>query len=115
MSTAENLHRREFAWQCVGGIGAMSVAARQSSGAALPDEPQPEESPPPVESLLLTALVRNYPSEHYTDEVLKGLFGDIAGDVARGKQLRRVALENHVEPACVFRVFRPVAAKEGGS
>ncbi len=98
----------------------MSVAARQSSAAALPDEPKPdepkpEEPAPPVESLLLTALVRNYPSEHYTDEVLRGLFGDIAGDVVRGKQLRRVALANHDEPACVFRVFRSSAAQEGGS
>lgn len=114
MSHAEGLHRREFAWQMLGGLGAMSVATELTSAAdqppppALPEDPrtEPPEQTPPVEVLLLTALVRNYPSEHYTDEVLRGIYGDIAGDVARGKQLRTVSLQNSDEPACVFRAFR---------
>lgn len=112
MSSAESLHRREFAWQCLGSLGTVAVTAEIAAAAPpppeLPEDPkaEPAESTPPVELLLLTALVKRYPSEQYTDDVLRGIYGDIAGDVSRGKILRSVPLKNSDEPAAVFRVIR---------
>lgn len=110
MSSAESLHRREFARQCLGSLGAVAVTAEIAAAApppAMPEDPnvEPAESPP-VELLLLTALVKRYPSEQYSDDVLRGIYGDIAGDVSRGKILRSVPLKNSDEPSTVFRVIR---------
>lgn len=113
MSTAENLHRREFAWQCLGGLSAVSltsVSAAQDKPAT-PDEAkaEPEKQSPPAELLVLSALIQSYPSEHYTDEIYRDIYRDIAGDMARGKQLRAFPLTNGDGPACVFRAIRSVA------
>lgn len=118
MAHAAKLPRREFARQCLGGIGAASIAGHVMAGEDRPPAPAlPEEKPaakdaPPVELLLLSALIENYPSEHYTDEILRGIYREIAGDQARGRQLRAFPLKNHDEPALVFRAStnsRPVA------
>lgn len=114
MPASDGLHRREFAWQMLGGLGAASLAAGNASAQdkpsppALPEDPkaEPAERTPPVELLVLTALVQSYPSEQYNDDILRRIYGDIAGDVARGKQLRAFPLNNSDEPACVFHVFR---------
>jgi hypothetical protein len=104
--------RREFAWQCLG-LGAASLAAAaEPPPPALPDSP-PSELQPPTELLILSALVRQYPSEHYTQEALRGIQGDIAGDVARGKTLRAFPLKNSDAPALTFRADR--AEDQGAS
>lgn len=107
MRIPTNVHRREFARQCLGTLGAASalVATTAAQDKTEKDE-TPAEKTPPVELLLLSALVQNYPSEHYTEEAIAGIYRDIAGDVARGKQLRAFPLENGDGPATVFRVFR---------
>ncbi len=119
MSQHKELDRREFTRQIMAGCGVLTLTVEPASSAeppppALPEDPRPEpwEETPPVELLILTALVRNYPSEHYTDEVLRGMYGDIAGDLHRGKLLRTVPLTNGDEPATVFRVMRNPSTQE---
>lgn len=114
MSSAEELHRRDFARHFLGTIGVTTLATSASFGEpppppALPEDATKDESPP-FELLVLTQIVRSYPSEHYTGEALRGMYGDIAGDISRGKQLRSYPLKNGDEPACTFRVFRADAA-----
>lgn len=112
MSDAESLDRRMFARQFLGGLGAASVMAGTLGGedkAPPPkEEPKPEadERTPPAELLILSALIQNYPSDHYTDEIFRSIYREIVGDVARGKQLRAFPLQNSDEPACLFRVVR---------
>ena len=102
------LHRRDFGFQILAGVGAASVAAAAPVSNLPPPPALPEDAGqelPSVEFLLLTALLQRYPSDKYTDESLQGLFGDIAGDVARGKTLRSFPLRNGDEPATCFRVI----------
>lgn len=116
MSEAEGLDRRMFARQFLGGLGAASVMAGSLEGddKAPPSKeelkPDAEERTPPAELLILSALIQNYPSDRYTDEIFRSIYREIVGDVARGKQLRAFPLQNSDEPACVFRVVR---AREG--
>jgi hypothetical protein len=116
--SADHLHRREFAWQCLGGIGAASLIGGSSSAddkpkPADPADPadEPEKKTPPAELLILSALMQMYPSEHYDEDAVRGIYRDIAGDVARGKQLREFSLKNSDEPAMAFRVFRAASAE----
>lgn len=113
--SADHLHRREFARQCLGGIGAASLIG---GNATAEDKPKAEDTPdeaakktPPAELLVLSALMQMYPSEHYDEDAVRGIYRDIAGDVARGKQLREFSLRNSDEPALTFRVFRAAAAE----
>jgi hypothetical protein len=107
MSASTNVHRREFARQCLGTLGAASALAATAAAQDKSEKGEaPAEKTPPVELLLLSTLVQNYPSEHYTEEAIAGIYRDIAGDVARGKPLRAFPLANGDGPATVFRVFR---------
>ena len=113
--SADNLHRREFAWQCLGGIG---VASLIGGNASAQDKPKAEDTPdevakktPTAELLILSALMQMYPSEHYDEDAVRGIYGDIIGDLARGKQLRAFPLQNSDEPTMVFRVFRGASVK----
>lgn len=108
MTRFEELPRREFARQCLGGLGAASltgplIAAEDSPPPpALPEGPDPPQSRPSVELLMLSVLIEKYPSEQYTTEILRGIYREIVADQARGKQLRAFPLKNHDEPACTF-------------
>ena len=106
MPQREGLPRREFAKHCLGGLGIAALAAP----AAAADETDDAAAKPPAELLILSALLQQYPSEHYTEEIVAGLYRDVAGDLARGKQLRAFPLQNSHEPACTFRVFRAAGA-----
>ena len=110
MSSAESVHRREFAWQFLGGLSAASFVAGTAAAEEKLTQDKPAE-PPPTEVLVLTALVRNYPGERYDETSLQGIYRDIAGDLARGKQLRGVPLDNADGPATVFHAVRAAAAE----
>ncbi|MFO1046244.1 MAG: hypothetical protein U0941_31080 [Planctomycetaceae bacterium] len=110
------MRRREFARQLTAGAGGLAAALSVSQGlsAETPPAPKlPEEAPakeepaaPPPEVLLLTYLVRTYPSDKYDDVAIQGIFRDIRGDLARGKLLSEFPLKNSDEPAFVFSPYR---------
>jgi hypothetical protein len=55
--------------------------------------------------MLLTYLVRQYPSDRYDETTLQGIFRDIRGDVARSRQLSSTSLKNGDEPSFIFKAF----------
>lgn len=104
MSEASDLHRRDFTRHCLTGLG---VASLGSVPAVLADDRKDEPPPKPTtELLLLSALMQQYPSEHYSEEIAAGIYRDIAGDLARGKALRAYPLQNSDEPVGAFRAYR---------
>ncbi|MEI8378867.1 MAG: hypothetical protein WCJ09_01975 [Planctomycetota bacterium] len=108
--------RREFAQQLTVGAGglAAALATNQALGAETPPAPKLPEEPaakveppaPPPEVLLLTYLVRTYPSDNYDDVAIQGIFRDLRGDLARGKLLSEFPLKNSDEPAFIFSPYR---------
>jgi hypothetical protein len=115
MSYIHSLHRREFARQCLGGIGAASLTAGVTAAETPPPPALPEDPPhklPPPEALLLTLLMAQYPSPHYTDDNLQSIYGDIAADLSRSRQLRAFPLTSGDAPAAAFRVYRATEGAE---
>jgi hypothetical protein len=117
MPEMDPLPRREFARHFLGGIGAMSLTATVAAvdtptppPPALPEDPKRELPSPEV--LLLTMLIAQYPSDHYTEETLQAIYGDIASDQSRSRQLRAFPLTSDDGPADAFRVYR-AASDEG--
>lgn len=101
------LHRREFARQCLGGLGAASLTTAAVGDDQPPSSPEdPKRELPSPEVLLLTLLMSQYPSEKYTEENIQSIYGDIAADLVRSKQVRAFPLANGDQPAVAFRVFR---------
>ena len=89
-------------------LTASHVTAAADAPAAEPKEekedPKPA-APPPEELLLLTCLLQRYPSEHFDDVAIQGIYRDIRGDAARGRILSEFPLKNSDEPF-VFRAYR---------
>jgi hypothetical protein len=123
MESTDRIDRRHFAKQLVlgaSGLGAAMTPLAAASAAedkSAPDkldkpaEKKSEDSAaPPVlpsaEVLLLTYLTRRHPSEHFDEAAIQGIYRDIRGDVARGKQLSEFPLKNSDEPAFLFAAFR---------
>lgn len=121
MPDDDRMDRRQFAGRLATVSGAVAVVASSQRISADEEVPkvkpndvakpkeaaEPEaEAEAPVEVVLLTYLVRRYPSIHLDDEALRGIFGDIRGDVARGKVLSEFPLKNSDEPAFVFQAYR---------
>ena len=126
MLSLDRIDRRHFAAQLA--VGASALTAAMSPLAAVsaaedkpiadknekgdkPAEKQPVEAEappelPPAEVLLLSYLTRRHPSDHFDEASLQGIFRDIRGDVARGKQLSEFPLKNSDEPAFVFVAYR---------
>jgi hypothetical protein len=83
-----------------------------------PTEPAPPDAPakgadpagqPPVASqelLLLTCLIRRYPSDHFDETAIQGIYGDLRGDLSRGRILSEFPLTNADAPAFDFRAYR---------
>jgi hypothetical protein len=57
------------------------------------------------EKLLLDVLKQQYPSEHFTLEILNEIEQDIAASLRRGVELKSVSLENGQAPF-MFQAFR---------
>lgn len=120
MADANHLDRRGFTRQCLGGIGAAALVSTSASGDDQPPPPALPEDPkkislaqtPPPEALLLFALLQQYPSDHYNEDNVQAIARDVAGDLARGRQLRAYPLQNSDEPATVFRAFRAATVQE---
>ena len=108
--------RRDFAQSLACGLGLGVTAGVTHSPSVLAQEPDKDKPrlPTPTE-LVLTLLVQQYPSEHYTDEVLEGIAGDIRVDLARGRELSKFALQNSDEPAFVFAPYRSDRPHGGSS
>ncbi|MEK6259817.1 MAG: hypothetical protein AABP62_14455 [Planctomycetota bacterium] len=126
MSKSDRIDRRHFAAQLALGAGALTAAVTPFASTIAvdnkpttdktekgdkPDEKKPDEAAtapelPPVEVILLTYLTRRHPSDHYDEAAIQGIFRDIRGDVARGKQLSKFPLNNSDEPAFVFAAYR---------
>lgn len=67
----------------------------------------PEKSAPAaVELLLLKSITQQYPSEHYDDVALQGIYRDLRGDTARGRILSDFSLLNSDEPSFAFIAYR---------
>lgn len=102
--------RRDFAQQLALGLGLGTAAAATPVAAQEPEKSEKKDPPPPrpptAAELILTGIVQQYPSEHYTDEVIEGIFGDVRSDLARGRELSKFPLQNSDEPASVFAAYR---------
>lgn len=102
---SDPLPRREFARMVASGIGGLTLGT--STAPVVAQEPPAEPpKPPSVPTLILAQIVTDCPSEHWNDDTLGSLMGDIRGDLARGKSLRSVPLSNADEPGPVFAAYR---------
>lgn len=126
MSSLNRIDRRHFATQLAVGASALTAAmtplaatsaaedkpvANKNEHGDKPAEKKPDEAAAPpelpsAEVLLLTYLTRRHPSDHFDEAAIQGIFRDIRGDIARGKQLSVFALKNADEPAFVFAAYR---------
>jgi hypothetical protein len=115
------MDRRKFVGHFVASVGSAAalaasvpfVTADDEKSPPVSDEKKPEKNAepdarPPIELLILTALIQRYPSEHYDEASLKGILNDIRGDIARGRILSSFPLQNSDEPAFAFRPYRAV-------
>ena len=114
MESPDRIDRRHFAAQLALGAGGLTAAmtplAAISAAEDQPAEKQPDEAAaapelPSAEVLLLTYLTRRHPSDHFDEAAIQGIFRDIRGDIARGKQLGEFPLKNSDELAFVFAAY----------
>ena len=73
---------------------------------AKPQEEQPPAPPSEPEDYQLAALIKQYPSENLTDEMLAGIRAGLGRNRQQAAQLRAAGLANGDEPAFVFRAYR---------
>ena len=69
-----------------------------------PEQPEEREEIPEA-ALLLGLILRRYPDERIDDAAIRGIVGDIQGDLYRSRTLSDFPLENSDEPGLVFRPF----------
>ena len=110
-----SLTRRAFSGFIAATTGsAVAGAAGVCMAQATPDPDQsdtPQETAPPApapepEDLLLAALLRQYPGEHLTDEMLAGIRAGLKNNLAESERLRAFPLDNSDAPAFLFRAYR---------
>lgn len=112
----DSVSRRDFARRLSLGAGlalaagAGAVAGEQpapeSKAADAATTPQPATPSPEPEDFQLAALVREYPSENLTEEMLAGIRAGLRRNRQQAVQLRAAGLANGDEPAFVFRAYR---------
>lgn len=106
-SESSTCSRRDFAQSLALSVGLGTAAATLPVSTAIAQEPEKEKPRLPAPpDLILASLVQQYPSEHYTEEILEGIVGDIRLDLARGRELSKFGLQNSDEPAFVFSAYR---------
>jgi hypothetical protein len=113
MTNENRIDRRRFAESLAAGSSAFALLMGSSLSSNADDKPavEPKEVPaaparPSEEVLLLTCLMQRYPSEHFDEAAIQGIYRDLRGDLARGKILSEFPLENSDEPCFEFRAFR---------
>lgn len=105
--------RRDFARHFTLGTGLALIGAADATAAeekppaqeAKPED-QPPVPPPEPEDYQLAALVREYPSDNLTEEMLAGIRAGLGRNRQQAAQLRAAGLANRDEPAFVFRAYR---------
>lgn len=105
MIPSDVLPRREFARVVAAGASGFALGTQAPTTSQAQDPPKPPTPPSPA-ALILAQIVADCPSEHWNDETLAGLMGDVRGDIARGKTLRAVPLTNADEPGPLFAAYR---------
>ena len=121
MRDMPSIDRRQFAKQLTVASGAVAAvitasldqsiaedrASEKAADEAQETRSRPEAAQPvPQELLLLSLLMRRYPSDHFDEAALKGIVADLRGDIARGAVLSEFGLKNSDEPSSVFRAYR---------
>jgi hypothetical protein len=110
-----HVSRREFSQRvaCSAGLAVSGLARGAAEARGGPQENadakppgQPEARPLEREDLELLALIRQYPGEHLTDEMLSGIRAGLRRNRQQAERLRAVGLQNSDEPAFVFRAYR---------
>jgi hypothetical protein len=110
-----HLSRREFSQRiaCGAGLAVSGLASGAAEARGGPQEnvdqnvPARTEAPPPApEDLELLALLRQYPGEHLTDDMLVGIRAGLRRNRQQAQRLRAAGLRNSDEPAFVFRAYR---------
>ncbi|GIX05162.1 MAG: hypothetical protein KatS3mg114_1031 [Planctomycetaceae bacterium] len=104
---AEMLNRRCFHAQLAVILGSLAVVDDEKKSAQKPTDqttsrpPRLEGEHPPLTlaELRLAQLVLQYPSPHFTPEVLAELLTDIRADIARAQRLQAFSLANHDPPS----------------
>lgn len=71
---------------------------------AAPEQPEEREEIPEA-ALLLGLILKRYPDERIDEAAIRGIVGDIQGDLRRSKTLSDFPLENSDEPGLVFQPF----------
>jgi hypothetical protein len=99
------LPRREFARVLAAGVSGCALGLSGSTEAAAQEA---EEKPklPSVPALILAQIVSECPGDHWTEETLDSVLGDIRGDLSRGRLLKSVPLTNADEPGPIFAAYR---------
>lgn len=106
-SESSTCSRRDFAQSLAMYVGLGTAAGTVPVAAAISQEPEKDKPRLPAPpDLILASLIQQYPSEHYTEEILEGIAGDIRLDLARGRELSKFGLQNSDEPAFVFSTYR---------
>ena len=119
MPDSTRIDRRQFAGSFVAASGFVTAALVGSISSASDDKPpaepkndaKPKNDPekpaaPSEELLLLTYLTQRYHTEHFDDAAIRGIYGDLRGDLARGRTLSEFPLKNSDGPSFVFRAYR---------
>ncbi len=114
MPNQNRIDRRRFAESLVASSAAMTALIGSSLSVNAEDKPPAETKEahaaaparPSEEVLFLTCLMQRYPSDHFDETAIQGIFRDLRGDLARGRILSEFPLENSDEPCFEFRAFR---------
>ncbi|WP_010583925.1 hypothetical protein [Schlesneria paludicola] len=126
---SNRLDRRQFTKQLATLSGAATTALLSTSISKAEGHPPPSDPANPVDApaeakperkddgreravhpseelLLLHLLVQRYPSERLDDAAIRGIFGEIRGDLVRGRVLSQFPLKNSDGPSPGFRAYR---------
>uniref|UniRef100_A0A7C2JZB2 Uncharacterized protein n=1 Tax=Schlesneria paludicola TaxID=360056 RepID=A0A7C2JZB2_9PLAN len=105
-SDAPPLPRREFARALAVGVSGCALGLAGHPNAVAQEPPAEKPKLPTVPELILTQIVVDYPGEHWNEDTLGSVLGDVRADLARGRLLKSVPLTNGDEPGPIFAAYR---------